>query len=174
MIKKTKMVVMDFDGTLVSTPLPDTGKIIYQEKTGKPWPFQGWWGRELSLDMDIFDIPVINSVIDAYNTEKGNTTTLMVMLTGRRHILKDSVIKILDFHGLEFDEYHFNKGGATEVAKMKTIDDLLVKYSNISEIDLFDDRLEHISIFEQFLKEKVKSGQLKKFKITVVPSDNHK
>ena len=33
----TKFRVWDFDGTLIDTPLPDKGKITYQDKTGKIW-----------------------------------------------------------------------------------------------------------------------------------------
>jgi len=34
----TKLAVFDFDGTLIMTPLPDTGRQQYREKTGKEWP----------------------------------------------------------------------------------------------------------------------------------------
>ena len=30
--KITKLAIFDFDGTLVDTPLPETGKELYQEK----------------------------------------------------------------------------------------------------------------------------------------------
>ena len=34
MTKITKLAIFDFDGTLVDTPLPDTGRQQYQDKTG--------------------------------------------------------------------------------------------------------------------------------------------
>ena len=59
------------------------------------------------------------NLIDDYNREKAKPNTIMVMLTGRMIKLSTHVEKILEQHGLEFDEYHYNKGGATEIAKIK-------------------------------------------------------
>ena len=70
MEKVTRLAVFDFDGTLVDTPIPETGRGEYEQKTGKAWPHHGWWGREDSLDHTIFDIPVIPSVIADYEKQK--------------------------------------------------------------------------------------------------------
>jgi hypothetical protein len=169
----TKLAVFDFDGTLVDTPLPEFGKKEYQEKTGKTWPFPGWWGQPLSLDMDIFEMPTVPMVISAYKKEKVNPETCMVMLTGCMVKLGDLVKKILDSKGLRFDEYHFNRGGSTETAKMKTMESLLGKYPDATELEMWDDRLEHIPIFQAWGDNLVKSGRLKKFNINVVPADRH-
>jgi hypothetical protein len=169
----TKLAVFDFDGTLVDTPLPEEGKKTYKEKTGKDWPFPGWWGQPLSLDMDIFDMPTVPMVTSAYKKEKINPDTCMVMLTGRMVKLGDLVKKILTSKGLTFDEYHFNRGGSTETAKMKTMDSLLEKYPNVYELEMWDDRLEHIPIFQAWGNNLVKSGRLKSFNINVVPADRH-
>jgi hypothetical protein len=171
-IKKIKF--FDFDGTLVKSPLPETGKIIYQEKTGQEWPHKGWWSQPLSLDMDMFDIPSIQMVIDAYEEHRTCEETCNVMLTGRMEKLNTFVRKILDSKGLEFHEYHYNTGGSTETAKMKTISQLLKKYKYVKEVVMFDDRLEHIPIFQDFGDALVESGRLEKFEIIVVPSNNHK
>ena len=49
--KKTEELhVWDFDGTLVNTPVPDTGRAQYESETGLPWPHKGWWGRAESLE----------------------------------------------------------------------------------------------------------------------------
>ena len=171
--KITKIAIFDFDGTLVDTELPITGKQKYLDKTGKDWPHQGWWGKAESLDTDIFETPLVEMVKEAYDKIKLEDETLMVMLTGRMIKLSTHVEKILEQHGLEFDEYHYNKGGATEIAKIKTITMLLDKFPDVNEIVLFDDRLEHIPIFNAFLEVHRKSGRLKKFTITVVPADRH-
>lgn len=171
--KITKITIWDFDGTLIDSPLPEFGKKHYEDKTGIKWPYKGWWGRELSLDMDIFDMPVVPQVIEAYHKEKANDTTLMVMLTGRMEIMRPHVIKILDSHDLKFDEYHFNKFGATEIAKMRTMEKLLTKYTEVTEMELWDDRLAHIPIFEAFGQRLVEEGRLKDFTINVVPADRH-
>lgn len=174
MKKIKKLAIFDFDGTLVDTPLPDIGRLTYQEKTGKAWPHEGWWGRELSLDTDIFEMPVVPQVIEDYEKEKLEDSTALIMLTGRMTKLRDSVLKILDSHNLQFHEYHYNRGGATEVAKIKTMEQLLEKYLHVEEIAMWDDREAHIAIFQKWGDEQIKQGNIKSFQITHIPADRHK
>ncbi len=169
----TKLSVFDFDGTLVDTPLPEFGKQEYKEKTGKDWPFPGWWGQPLSLDMDVFDMPTVPMVMSAYKKEKPNPETGMIMLTGRMVKLGDKVKNILDAKGLTFDEYHYNRGGSTEVAKIQTLNSLLNKYTDVTSVEMWDDRDEHIPIFQSWGDEKVESGRLSDFKINHVPQNRH-
>lgn len=172
--KIIKLKIFDFDGTLIDTELPETGKQIWLEKTGKEWPHIGWWGKPESLDVDIFDNKVITSVKEAFDIVKTEPETLSVMLTGRRLQLAHQVEKILDLHGMEFDEKHFNTGGATEVCKMKTISDLLKRFPDTEEVVLWEDREPHIDIFHDFLLKKVDAGIIKRFTINLVPSQRHK
>ena len=72
MKNKTKLSVFDFDGTLIATPLPDSGKIAYEEKTGKTWPHKGWWGQADSLDMNVFDIQPNPDVVNDFKKEEDN------------------------------------------------------------------------------------------------------
>jgi hypothetical protein len=169
----TKLRIMDFDGTLVDTELPETGKQIWFEKTGKVWPHVGWWGKPESLDNKIFDNKLITSVKEDYDKVKTEDEALSVMLTGRRQQLANEVNTILKFHGLEFDEQHFNTGGATEVCKMKTIDDLLKRFPEVEDISIWEDRLPHIDIFHDFLQKKVEKNVIKRFSINYVPSQRH-
>lgn len=169
----TTLSVFDFDGTLIDSPMPDTGRAEYEQKTGKPWPHQGWWGRAESLDMDVFDIKPIPSVIADYRTEKSDPNTSVIMLTGRMQKLSDKVMAILKANGLEFDGYYFNRGGSTDVEKIRTLNKVLDEQPSIKVVKMWDDRLEHIPIFEQWGKEKVESGVLEDFNITVVPAGRH-
>ena len=169
----TKLAVFDFDGTLVDTPLPEFGKKEYKEKTGKDWPFPGWWGQPLSLDMNVFEMPTVPMVMSAYKKEKTNPNTGMIMLTGRMIKLGDKVKDILDAKGLKFDEYHYNNGGSTDVAKLRTLDSLLKKYQQVKTVEMWDDRDEHLPIFQEWGDRKVKEGRLKSFKINHVPQDRH-
>jgi hypothetical protein len=169
----TTLSVFDFDGTLIDSPMPDTGRVEYEQKTGKPWPHQGWWGRVESLDMDVFDIKPIPSVIADYRTEKSDPNTSVIMLTGRMQKLSHKVMAILKANGLEFDGYYFNRGGSTDVEKIRTLNKVLDEQPSIKVVKMWDDRLEHIPIFEQWGKEKVESGVLEDFNITVVPAGRH-
>lgn len=169
----TKLAVFDFDGTLVNTPLPETGKVHFQKKTGKEWPHKGWWGREESLDHTIFDMPSNPSVISDYEKVKVESDTCVVMLTGRLQHLAEHVKTILDTKGLDFDGHHFNTGGPTETAKIKTLNKLLAQHPSINAVEMWDDRLEHIPIFEAWGKEQCQSGRLVDFKINFIVSENH-
>jgi hypothetical protein len=160
-----KLTIWDFDGTLVDTPLPEEGKKIYKEKTGKDWPHAGWWGQPLSLDMSVFDMPTVPSVIADYEKEKTDPSTMTVMLTGRMVKLGDLVRKILADKHLTFDEYHFNRGGSTDTAKIKTMEDILRRVNTIREISIYDDRSEHIDIFKKWCENQVETGRLQSFKI---------
>jgi hypothetical protein len=173
MKKFTKLTIWDFDGTLISTPLPEEGKKTYKEKTGKDWPHAGWWGQPMSLDMSVFDMPTIPNVISDYKKEITNPDTMVVMVTGRMVKLTDLVKDILNRHGLRFHEYHFNRGGSTDVAKKKTFDQILEQNPSIKEVEVWDDREEHIPIFQAWGDEQVESGRLNKFNINVVPSTRH-
>lgn len=168
MRKITKIAIFDFDGTLVDSPLPDTGKPFYKEKTGKDWPHIGWFGKADSLDIDVFDIPLIDSVKKAYDTLRMEEGTVMVMLTGRQGFLAKEVERIIKAHGLVFDEYHYNKGGPTEDAKIKTMDELLIKYQDVTELIMFEDRIAHIILFTDYLKAQVKTTRLEKYSVVLV------
>lgn len=169
----TKLSVFDLDGTLLDTPLPDSGRKLYQEKTGKPWPYQGWWGREESLDSSIFDMKPIASVMADYKAEKAKENTAVIMLTGRISRLANKVESILSEKGYSFDGYYYNNGGRTDAEKIKTLNELLDKFTSIEFIEMWDDRMEHIPTFEQWGKTKVEEGRLKDFQVNVVLSNHH-
>ena len=149
-----KVSIFDFDGTLFNTPEPETGKVIYKEKTGKDWPFQGWWGRNEGLDMDVFQIPPIDSVISDYNEEKGKSNTLVVMMTGRIPKNAQFVEKILNKHNITFDEYIYKKGSATLEFKIKVLNNMLNTYPNLREIEMWEDRPEHTAAFREWGEDK--------------------
>ena len=168
MTKKTKLAIFDFDGTLIRNPEPHDAKLIYKEKTGKDWPHVGYWSKPESLDMEIFNLPIIKDTVLDYTKEIANESTVVVLLTGRLERMADLVKKVLFSHSLVFDEYEFNTGGRTEICKMKSMDKLLNKYPDVTELECWDDRLEHIPIFEEWGKNHCLSGRLKGFNINVI------
>lgn len=170
-IKKiTKLAIFDFDGTLVDTPVEEFGRKLYQEKTGNKWPHVGWWGRHESLDMEVFEIPTVEAVIKDYEKEFADENTAVILLTGRMVGLTTHVMAILKAKGLTFDDYHLNRGGKTEDAKVKSMEKLLEKYKDATYIEMWDDRLGHIPIFEAWGAKQLESGRLTHFKINVVPT----
>jgi len=172
-LKINKLAVWDFDGTLINTELPEDGKRIYKEKTGKDWQYIGWWSKKESLDMTIFDMPVIKQTIDSYKIEKANPNTLNVMMTGRMVKLSNEVEAILSAKGLSFDKYIYNMGGSTLDSKINSLDKLLLEYPNVTDILVTDDRQEHIPTFEAWCKQKLEEGRISTYKIDVIPSGHH-
>lgn len=83
------MYVFDFDGTLVSTPGPEKGRVEYQKHTGKRWPHSGWWGRAESLEPPLA-FPEGPAMAD-YHALYGSIGCYTVMMTGRRNALKPQV-----------------------------------------------------------------------------------
>jgi hypothetical protein len=173
----TKLSVFDFDGTLIDTPLPSNGPDIYQQKTGKPWPHGGWWSKLASLDSKVFDMPVIPSVKKLYDIERAKKDTLVVMITGRIKSSKvdfSPVVKsILDSKGFHFDMYLFNTGGETGDVKIKYFNDILKDYPSIKDVLLVDDRVEHVSRFQEWGDLRINSGRLTTFNIELVPTGRH-
>ena len=109
----TKIAIFDFDGTLVDSPNPDTGKKEWEEKTGKDYPHRGWWSKRESLDTNVFDINTIKDTVMEYLAEYEDPNTLVIMLTGRLPNQADQVEEILNSKGIVFDEYHYKDNGNT-------------------------------------------------------------
>ena len=171
--KITKLSVFDFDGTLISSPLPETGKVLYEQKIGQKWPHKGWWGKKESLDTNIFDIEAIDEVIVDYKVEILKEDTLVIMLTGRLTVLAKDVESILEIKGLKFDEHHYNTGGETCYVKLRTLDKTLERFPDIKEISIWDDRSEHIPRFQAWGDKQILDGLINKFNITHVLNGQH-
>ena len=170
-IKKTVLNIFDFDGTLVNTQVPETGKTIWEEKTGNKWPHVGWWGRAESLDNDIFEQPVIETTVLEYKRLYSLDNSHTIMLTGRRKKLSKEVENILITNNLVFDEYRYNYGGDTISNKIEQIGDMLGYLKDVIEINIFEDRIEHIGIFKQFFEGLCERGRLNSFTIYQVNED---
>ena len=164
-----RIAVFDFDGTLVDSPIPEIGKEVYKAKTGEDWPHKGWWGRPETLDMDIFDIPVIDHVIADYEIEKAKDDTMVIMLTGRMPKLASQVEKILAAKGLEFHGYFYNTGGATLDFKIGILQTFVERFPNLTSLVMWDDRLEHIPSFQKWGN----ALQDIEFDITIVEGNHH-
>lgn len=171
----TKLYVFDFDDTLIRTPLPEKGRVIWQQFHGFPFPSKseeeveqnrkitGWWGRKESLDMETFDMPMVPEVKSAYDNIKNNPDVMKIMLTGRRGKLSNEVRAILDSKGLDFDMYLYNNKSDTLSAKIDYLNDILSSNPSIVDVVLHDDRDEHIATFQAWGDGLVANGRLENF-----------
>ena len=169
MVEKRKLCVFDFDQTLVNSPI-DTkeNREKWAKYHGKPWPYIGWWGREESLDGNVWEINPISDVQKAYNIVKSDPSNLVVMLTGRVSKLSNIVKNILNDLGFSFDFYLFNRGGNTLSEKITHLNNLLIKYPNIRDVELWDDRIEHFEEFETWGQKLKDLGRIDSFYLNEV------
>ena len=150
-MRTKKLISFDFDDTLVKTPLPEEGKIVWKEKTGTDWPHRGWWSKPESLDMEIFDIPLNKHIYKEYETALSDPENYIVLATGRITKLRDEVDIILDHYGLDFDEIHLNPGTDTYEFKKQLFSDLIDNLQP-EEYIMYDDRDEHLERFVKWAK----------------------
>lgn len=166
MIKK--LYSFDFDNTLVYSHNPEEGKIIWKDKTGFEWPYNGWWSKSETLDTEIFDIEINEWVYSKYLEATSENNSYIIMMTGRLQKPKgmlSNIKKILSDNNLEFDEIHLNPGGLpTFEFKCRKFEELIDK-TKCEELIMFDDREEHLLMFKEWAV-----GQ--KCKITIYDSIN--
>lgn len=163
-----RLAIFDMDGTLIQTPLKEDGVKIYEKVKQQDWPHKGWWSKPESLDMELYDMPTVYETIYAYNQEKKDPDTVVIMMTGRRDKLAEQVKKILDHHNLEFDEYIYNTGGDTLGNKLNYLDKLIKKYPNVESVHMWEDRVEHVRAFKAW-----GDRQTINFDITIIKSGHH-
>ncbi len=143
----TVLNVFDFDGTLMDSPLPETGKEKYKELTGKEWPHKGWWGQVDSLEP--FEVKPIEGTKDLYNQYSVIPNSINVLMTNRlakfEPVVKDKL------RGLYvFDYYDFKNDNREKPERIKEI---LKNNPSIDTINIFDDMDEQIERFNRFKEE---------------------
>ncbi len=143
----TVLNVFDFDGTLMDSPLPETGKEKYKELTGKDWPHKGWWGQIDSLEP--FEVKPIEGTKDLYNQYSVIPNSINVLMTNRlakfEPVVKDKL------RGLYvFDYYDFKNDNREKPERIKEI---LKNNPSIDTINIFDDMDEQIERFNRFKEE---------------------
>lgn len=148
--KITRLYLIDFDGSISRSPDRKEAEKIYKEKIGEEWPFKGFYGRNESLDMNIFEFPPIQSTVDVVKSEYGKPNTKVFLLTGRVPKNSQAVEKILNSYGVKFDDYFYKTSHDTLDFKLKKMSQLLVEYPDTQEVILLEDRKEHFDAFEKW------------------------
>ena len=147
-----KIAIIDFDGTLFFTPMPEEGKEEYEKVTGKEYPHIGWWSKKESLDTDVFDIPINEDILRKYKECEGDSNCMTILCTGRIEKLKDEIKELFKEHGIDFDREYFSKGQTLDW-KLKTFGEIYEEYPD-AEITIYDDRDDHLSHFQKWAENK--------------------
>jgi len=164
-----KVSIFDFDGTLINTALPDEGRKIWKDKTGEDYPHRGWWSKKETLDVNVFENEPFDDMVDAFEIEKSNANTFLVLCTGRIVRLTNEVNAILDKYGFVFDDVILNgdrrysgKGmdNDTMAFKLRVLGDMIKQFPNLEELEFWDDRDEHMVTFRQWARQQ-------KIKVTI-------
>ena len=156
-----KLVVYDFDGTLFHSPDKEHGEKIYKSKTGKDWPYKGWWGRLETLMPPI--VPhhpdpswYLNDVVQSQKGHKSNPNTDVVLMTGRHIGFKERVHDLLEKMNIDFhDTYFYGQSGTGGSTTFETKANNIRKLMNngYTSIEIYEDRPEHIQSFINFCRE---------------------
>jgi hypothetical protein len=143
--------VFDFDGTLMNSPLPEEGKKQWSTHYGRAYPHLGWWGRTDSLDPRVFKIEPLPQIKKEYDRARKDPEGLVIMLTSRMERLRDYIIYHLDEYDFIFDDYLFKRGN---LQKSDRIDHLLLQYPEVEKVEIWDDRLKEISLYNAWQPER--------------------
>ena len=154
--RKKRVVIYDFDGTLVKSPDRDEGETRYFEATGQMFPFSGWWGRKETLMPPIFpDKPgeehFIMPTVQAYREDAKCDQSELILMTGRPFKHRKRIIEILDHQNIKFHNHYFRgqpgqKGRDTLEIKINFIENDLI-HEGLEILEIWEDRPEHISAF---------------------------
>ena len=164
MIKK--IVSFDFDGTLIHTPTPETGRPEWEKATGQSWPGRGWWGSAESLNTNVFYPPVNQWVYKYFLQYQNDPEAYEFIATGRLIRLEKQVKKVLALHDIKCDLFCNNRG-ETFHFKINLFEDLISKYPQATELIMFDDRHEHLVRFVEWAKKQP-------IKVTIIDVINKK
>ena len=141
----TRLCAFDFDGTLIDSPQKESGKIQWSEKMGKPYSYQGWWGRPESLDLNIFDIKTFPKVLSLLNKDILTPATYTIVLTSRQEKLRPQVQGVLDANNIHVDKLDMQRDQRTKGQKIL---DYTKKFPDLREINVYDDKGTDILSYE--------------------------
>jgi hypothetical protein len=159
----SRLVVYDFDGTIFRSPCRLRGEKLYRKHTGNFLPFAGWWGRIESLSFPV--VPLLpdlgwynGEVVSSQRNDKLDISSDVVLMTGRPVEMSGRIRQLCEHGGMVFDDYFFCDGYA---GKCMAISGLL--QGGYDVLELWEDRCDHIDLFNIFGDSLVRSGVVSSF-----------
>jgi len=162
-VGKVVVKIFDFDNTLFRSPVPNValwgrsyhGKLVSDLKTGG----LGWWQSLITMDPAIINTEdwIDETVLDVQKAMPV-LNEFKVMLTGRNTSFYGIIRKMLDERGLLFNAYGLKPMETTLSTldfKYEYIQEVLKSLSDagyfVSDVEMWEDRREHIGKFTKFL-----------------------
>ena len=142
-----ELAAYDFDSTLFKSPTPETGKILWKEKTKTDWPYIGWWSKAESLDLNVFDIKPNQEIIDHYFIDK-NKGIDIILLTSRLRQLANSVLAVCNKYDVTFKHAYFKH---LNLEKPDILHKIAID-GNYDVVYFYDDRQKEIDLMINHLK----------------------
>ena len=131
-----RLVAYDFDGTLIDSPEKEWGKKIWKEKTGEEYPHVGWWGRQESLNTDVFEIKPFPTILSKLKEDMNDPDTHVIILTSRMEKLRPELENILNLNNISVDEIIMKSGRKD---KGDVLLDIATYNPDLKEITMYDD-----------------------------------
>lgn len=180
-MKKNRIVIYDFDGTLFKSPTREEGLKLYENYCFEnaitfsgDFPFRGWWGRLESLVPPIVSENLnsdhfISHVVEAYNLDILDDSTEVILMTGRPIKLKDRVLEICSSYNLLFDRTFFTGqqgsiGSNTGEIKTNFIQNHILR-ADLEFFEIWEDRPEHVELFCQNALIWIRNSNLKEITV---------
>lgn len=152
----SRIAFYDFDGTIIDSPMPEIGKLLWAKKKGMKYPHVGWWSKPESLDMNVFDIKTIKDVEIRLQRDIEDKNCWVVLLTNRLLKLKPEVSDVLNFLNIKVDEFQMKD--QLHYTKNIRIKNVIQDFPQLTQIDILDDDLKNIDDFIELRDELQQDG----------------
>ena len=149
----TRILVFDFDETLFRMP-GYTDRFSVERlmpELSFPTPYS-FYDHPTSMDPDIHNIQLIGPVYEDWKEASLDPTARTILITHRTEELRHCAERLLDLHGISFDETYF-LGRMSE--KITILEKELSYLPNIKEISIYEDSLEQLRKYQDFFYERV-------------------
>ena len=146
-----KLLIFDFDGTLVDSVGPAEGPGVYHQLTNDAWPHSGWLSCPQSLQSPLPVLP--GPAMTAFRRLYDSPNSACIVLTGRKVVVKDAVQGVLrDFNCVpERCVLRPATEGSTQLYKFNAIAELVKEY-NATSVHLWEDLAENLAVMHELAK----------------------
>lgn len=141
-----RLQIFDLDGTLMNTFGPEEGKPMWEKYYGKPFPWNGWWGRPESLDLNVFDIKPFPSVLKQLKKELITPDTYVLVLTSRMEKLRPQVEAVLAANNINVDKVDMKRAEGDKGVKVMRY---VQQFPELKIVNVYEDRDVDIEAYER-------------------------